>query len=412
VRFGFWRGTRRALSADMPSSAHRAYSIGEVLGAGGMGTVYRARDRESHRELVVKEVRRDVANTQVMRSRFAAECRAARRLDHPNVLRYVDSGDDFLAMELAAGAPLGYELTTGPIALVRIGTIGDQLLSALAHAHARGVVHGDVKTDNLLLDTSTGEDRITLIDFGAARLLDEPPDPLFSGTPEYLAPEVIRGAPLGPPADVYGAGCVLYELVTGEMPFGSGAAQLILSRQLDEEVVPPSVRCPARWIPAGLEHVILRALEKDPRTRYATATDMRDALRFAMREVAAAEHPVPRPDPRAEIGAALVRGVPAAIAIGYLALARQLIDEHKLAEAVRELDEAVDILTGGAGAGAAAAGAVPLWPLLLALASTLDGLGNRRRARVAARHAHRSAAIAGSSQGVVRAAALVARLGA
>ena len=130
-----------------------------------------------------------------------------------------------------------------------------------------------MKSDNVLLDASC--DHVTLIDFGVTRLLDGRiviEDPLLSGTPEYMAPEVILGGLPGPAADVYAVGIILYELLTGTTPFGGGESATILARHVDDEVVPPTTRVPDRKIPAALDRVVTRALAKDPWLRFPSAS--------------------------------------------------------------------------------------------------------------------------------------------
>lgn len=434
-------------------TAPSTYSVGEIVGAGGMGVVHEASHPAATRPLVIKVLRSELAGDPAVKARFAAEVRALRQLDHPNIVHYVDSGEDFLVMERVLGEPLGIVLgSAGPLALSRVLAIGDQLLHALAHAHARGVIHADVKSDNLLFDTTSGTDRVTLIDFGVARLLDDLPidDPLMSGTPEYMAPEVICGQPASAAADLYAVGVILYELLTGTTPFGGGTSDAILLRHLDEDVVPPSLRCPSRSITPALERIVMRALAKDPAQRFTSAETFAVALNDAARgirdvaELAAAEVPrsafsteaptrdwssddVPQalrprriargtrskqPDKaervRATIGDALVRGDVCDIAAGYLELARVLVNQRRLPAAVAELEEALDLLDGPGATGQEPA--LPLWPILLTLAALHDGLGDRRRACIVGRLARTDAARVGSSLGMSRAATLLARL--
>jgi serine/threonine-protein kinase len=255
------------------------YEIGDLVGAGGMGVVYRAFDRLTRTEVVVKFLREELLGEPVMRARFATEVRAVERLCHPNLARFVAGGSEFLVMASAPGAPLGLAVADGgAFELTRIARIGEQLLRALAHAHGRNVVHADVKSDNVLLASG---DRATLIDFGVARLLDEPlaiVDPMVSGTPDYMAPEVILGRAPGPSADLYAVGVILYELLTGTTPFGGGTSTEIMTRHLDEDVEPPSSRRPDRHIPVALERVIMRALAKDPWLRFPSALAFATAL--------------------------------------------------------------------------------------------------------------------------------------
>jgi serine/threonine-protein kinase len=179
-------------------------------------------------------------------------------------------------MEHVRGIPLGVLIRkVGPLPLSRIRVIASQILSGLAAIHRAGLVHGDMKSTNVLVDPSDGLDRVTIIDFGLARrpgtrpvLLDEK---MVSGTPEYMAPELIRGEPITVAADLYAVGVILYEMVTGTTPFGGGTTTTIFERHLADEVVLPSLRCPDRTIPVIFERVILRELDKHAGARHHNA---------------------------------------------------------------------------------------------------------------------------------------------
>src|SRR5262249_7262618 len=144
-----------------------------------------------------------------------------------------------------------------------------QIVRALDAVHAAGVVHGDIKSDNFLVEQTATGDHVTLIDFGLARIGADAPagendadDRLISGTPEYMAPEVIRGEGCLPSSDLYGAGVILYELLTGATPFAGGKATEVMQRHLDDVVIPPSLRRPERPIPPALDDIVLHALAK------------------------------------------------------------------------------------------------------------------------------------------------------
>ena len=198
------------------------------------------------------------------------------------------AGAPFLVMEHLRGEPLGELITrAGAMPLCRAANLVGQILAALGEVHHAGIVHADVKSDNILVETNhDGSELAKLIDFGLARLTDHPRpvipgDLLVSGTPDYIAPEVVRGGIPTPLSDLYGIGVVLYEAVTGATPFGGGSSTRIMQRHLVETVIPAALRCPARQIPMRFDRVILRALEKDPRARFPDAAAFALALELA-----------------------------------------------------------------------------------------------------------------------------------
>lgn len=432
------------------------YVLGELLGRGGMGAVYTARQPSLDRTVAVKLLHPELATDPSIVDRFRTEALAGSRLSHPNVARVLDfgvsaEGTPFLVMEHVAGERLGRILEReGPLPSRRASALVCQLLRALDAAHMAGVVHADVKSDNVLVSTGRdGHDIAILIDFGIARLADRPSpedagdEPVLSGTPEYLAPEVIAGTPPTAASDLYAAGVVLYELLTGETPFHGGSAATIFQRHLDEDAIAPSSRCPDAEISPALDRVVLRALAKDPTMRYASAAQFATALTTAMpasdrtrpldglrptgfsteaptqdwpaaprRRFAEGTHP--QPTDRAEqlrtaVGAAIVAGDTDAIASSYLELARSLVADHHADVAVWELEQAVDVLTSGDGP-ATDTPPAPLWRVLLALAAIYDGIGEAGRARTTARHAWRAANHTHSLTGRHRASALLQRL--
>jgi len=195
----------------------------EEIGRGGMGRVFRARHVRLDRAVAVKFLAGEAASSPEAQARFAREARALGLLDHPNIVRVHDFGDEegerFLVMELVEGRSLAQVLPLPPAEAVRVAL---QVCDALAYAHARGVVHRDIKPANILLD---GEGRVKVTDFGIARIVrqDGPRDTLTAshvvvGTPEYMAPEALAGAPPDPRMDVYAVGALLHEMVTGRPP--------------------------------------------------------------------------------------------------------------------------------------------------------------------------------------------------
>lgn len=241
------------------------YRVEALIARGGMGVVYRATHLGLERQVALKVIARELADREGFRERFLRESRLAARLDHPAVVPIYDSreveGELIVAMRLVPGGDLRRLIEReGPLPPARAVALLGQVAAALDAAHAAGIVHRDVKPHNVLVD---GE-RAYLSDFGLAKALGESgvaSGASVVGTAEYMSPEQWRGGAVGPAADVYSLGCVLYESLTGIPPFAR--------KQADTE---PE-------IPAGLEQVIERAVAKDPGERYASASGLIAAAR-------------------------------------------------------------------------------------------------------------------------------------
>ncbi|HEX8114725.1 MAG TPA: serine/threonine-protein kinase, partial [Kofleriaceae bacterium] len=265
----------------MPPTAALGFQPGEVidgryvlrdrLGEGGMGTVFLANQPGLERMVAIKVLHPELVGEPVHARRLREEARIACRVRSASCVGMIDCGElpdgaPYLVMEYVPGEVLGQVLAEQSISLSRAVEVMEQILGALGAVHAAGIVHGDVKTDNFLVETVAGRDRVTLIDFGLARLADAPHEVdmedgevMVSGTPEYMAPEVVAGEPPGRAADLYAAGVILYELLTGTTPFAGGAPEAIMLRHAREAVIPPSLRCPERDLPPALDRVVLRA---------------------------------------------------------------------------------------------------------------------------------------------------------
>ena len=387
------------------------YALRELIGEGGMGRVFRAEERASFRSVAVKFLRPGLAGDADMLRRFHTEVRAASSLSHPNLVAVIDygvaiPGGPFLVMEYVRGTSLTRLLCTdGPLSPGRAVGLLDQILAALEAAHGAGVVHADIKSDNILVESSARGDGVKIIDFGLARLrrradVASSREELLCGTPEYLAPEVIGGRAPAAASDLYAAGIILFELLTGTTPFAGGTSRQVLKRQLTESVMPPSLRRPDRPIPPALELVVLQALAKDPVSRFADATAFRRALTQAIERMSddpppACDHGnvgAPADDQRLRlqygaIARALQRGVLDEITEGYLELARALVGAGLLDIAIRELQEGIDVVSVGRPLGTF--GHAPSVARLLAGLAGLHGLaGDDVRARRTAIQAH------------------------
>ncbi|MCA8924751.1 MAG: serine/threonine protein kinase, partial [Planctomycetes bacterium] len=252
------------------------------LGRGGMGVVYRARDPRLDRPVALKVILGDPSPQE--RERFRVEAAAAARLDHPNLVRVLSAGEaqgrPFLALEYVEGESLSQRLRrVGRCDALLAARIVAQLARGVAHAHERGVIHRDIKPDNVLLVGDTPR----LTDFGLARLGERhlTQTGTVLGTPAYMAPEQAAGEVdrIGPQSDVYALGAVLYALLAGHPPFRGTSAINTLRRVMDE---PPP---PIPQLPAGLRKILFRALEKEPAQRTASAADLAWELEGWAREV-------------------------------------------------------------------------------------------------------------------------------
>jgi serine/threonine-protein kinase len=267
------------LSTAMFSARYRRVAW---IAGGGIADVYEAEDLATGSTVAIKRMRGRWHGDVRVAAHFVAEVGALRRLENAAVARLRDDGTTcdglrFLVLDRLRGLPFDVWLATVPV-LERTLAAFTRVLDVVAAVHRRGVVHGDLKPGNVVL---TGDDvGVALIDFGLAVVVDAPPTAerlRGFGTPAYLAPELIAGAPRTVATDVYAAGVMLYELLTGAPPFTATTAEDVARSHLLDPVVPPSLRSELR-IGRRLEEVALRALAKDPADRFRSATDLRDAL--------------------------------------------------------------------------------------------------------------------------------------
>jgi DNA-binding beta-propeller fold protein YncE len=251
------------------------YRIEELLGRGGMSVVYLAEDVRLRRKVALKLLEPRLAEDEAFQKRFLAESELAASLDHPCVVPIYEAGEAdgrlFIAMRYVEGSDLKELLRDGPLSAARAVAVCAQVASALDFAHARGLVHRDVKPSNVLLDTSG---HVYLADFGLTKRLAEPRavEPGLFGTIDYVAPEQIRGDEVDARADVYSLGCLLSECLTGEPPFPRSTDAAVLFAHLEEE--------PAA--PARLEQVMAKALAKEPDERYDNCAELVSAAREAL----------------------------------------------------------------------------------------------------------------------------------
>jgi eukaryotic-like serine/threonine-protein kinase len=260
------------------------YEVGRLLGSGGMAEVYEGRDRLLARQVAIKVPLPQYAHDPAFQQRFRREAQAAASLSNPGVVAVYDTGmqngTPFIVMEFVAGRTLKETiLAEGPLAPDRAAQIAAEVCSALAAAHARGLVHRDVKPPNVML---THSGRVKLMDLGIARAdaaesaTQTGAHTTMIGTALYLSPEQAQGQPVDPRSDLYSLGCCLYEMLTGSVPFRGATPVAILYRHVREDPAPPRLLNPE--VPPALEAVCLKALAKRPEDRYQTAVEMRDDL--------------------------------------------------------------------------------------------------------------------------------------
>jgi serine/threonine-protein kinase len=269
------------------------YAITERLGEGGAGLVYRAKDAKLGRLVAIKVLQEHTASVPEWRRRFEREAKVLSALAHPNIVTVTDSGIDndlpYLVMELLQGKTLGDLITEGPLPAARALDIAHQLLRGLAFAHAKGIVHRDLKPDNVFLQALPDQaDHVKLLDFGMAKFLEAAgsrsivdnltQEGTVFGTPSYMSPEQGRAEPVDERADVYAAGVILFELLTGRTPFAGDKFQEIARAHLLDPIPSLAAARPDLSIAAFLQPVVDRALAKKSVERYPDAASMLAAL--------------------------------------------------------------------------------------------------------------------------------------
>ncbi|HEX3254644.1 MAG TPA: Stk1 family PASTA domain-containing Ser/Thr kinase [Gaiellaceae bacterium] len=254
------------------------YRIVRKLGAGGMANVYLAEDEDLGRRVAIKILNDRYANDDLFIERFRREAKSAAALSHPNIVSVYDRGEAegtyYIAMEVIEGRSLKeLIMTRGPLPIAQALAYSHEMLEALRFAHRHGIIHRDIKPHNILI----GE-RLKVTDFGIARAGASQMTEAGSimGTAQYLSPEQARGAPVTASSDLYSVGIVLYEMLTGKVPFSGDSAIEIAMKHLNDAPKPPSKIRPE--IPEELDQVVLRALAKNPEDRYQTAEEFSEDL--------------------------------------------------------------------------------------------------------------------------------------
>ncbi len=278
---------------------NRRYQLLERIGSGGMAEVFRARDLMLDRLVAIKILRADYSSSPEFQERFRQEARAAANLSHPNIVTVHDFGLDggrlFIVMEHVPGADLKTLLRRrGRLSVDEAIPLIVQACAGLGYAHRAGLVHCDVKPHNLLI---TPDKRLKVTDFGIARALTtirpDQREQIVWGSPQYFSPEQARGLPPTPASDVYSLGVVLYETLTGTLPFHATTAEELARLHIYAQPIPLSEFVPD--IPPTLEQIVMKVLSKEPSARYRTADQLgRVLMRFGMTNQTP---PVPAPTP-------------------------------------------------------------------------------------------------------------------
>src|SRR5215472_13117120 len=299
------------------------YRIVRRLGFGGMSSVYLARHVMIDRLSAIKVLRQELNLNPTHRERFLREARAVNRINHRNIVEITDLGEmdgvAYLVMEYVDGGSLADEIKKGAMPWQRAARIGMQIAAALGRAHQMGVIHRDLKPDNILLPRpspgdSGEQDIVKLTDFGIAKIVDAPAltfsEQLF-GTPGYIAPEYVEGLPVDKRADLYAVGVLLYQMMTGSLPYDAKGADLLVSA-LRAAPVPPGKR--VSGLPPELERLLLDLLSRRPEDRPQDAFAVIDALADTLRRHGGSDA-APPPVYLGAVPVPLVDGPPISVAL-------------------------------------------------------------------------------------------------
>jgi eukaryotic-like serine/threonine-protein kinase len=275
------------------------FEIVDRIGAGGMGAVYRALQPEMNRHVAIKILHPKYVSRKDLVARFRREARAMSQLSHPNTARVflygqLDDQSCYFVMEYLEGRNLAQVVRAeGPMEAHRALEVMVQVCGALEEAHRAGIIHRDLKPENIFLTNQGGiEDYPKVLDFGLAKVTEKQMRPgsliltgegMVFGTPEFMSPEQAQGKPLDTRSDIYSLGVVLYELLTGKLPFDAKQPLEFIHLHVSKPPIPLHQRAPDRTFMPGLEEVVMRALAKSPQDRYSSAVAFAEALKDVAR---------------------------------------------------------------------------------------------------------------------------------
>ncbi len=275
------------------------FRVVERIGVGGMGAVYRAEQPEMNRSVAVKILHAKYLSRADLVARFRREARAMSQLSHPNTARVflygqLEDGTCYFVMEYLRGKNLARVVREqGPMEPGRAIDVMVQVCGALEEAHRAGIIHRDLKPENIFLTTQGGiEDFPKVLDFGLAKVTEQQMRPgslvltregMVFGTPEFMSPEQAQGKKLDPRSDIYSLACIMYEMLTGKLPFEAKRPMEYIKLHVDAVPRPLSECAPGRSFPAGLQEVLYKALAKDPNDRFGSAAEFAQALRDVAR---------------------------------------------------------------------------------------------------------------------------------
>ena len=284
------------MSSSVPTSlANGRYQLGQLVGRGGMAEVRVALDKRLGRTVAIKIMRSDLANDEIFLTRFRREAHSVAQMNNPNIVNIYDSGEEtivndsgqtervpYLVMEYVKGQTLRDIIkANGPLSQRDAEQVMLGVLNALEYSHRMGIIHRDIKPGNIMI---SDQGVVKVMDFGIARALDDSAATMTQsqgvvGTAQYLSPEQARGETVDMRSDLYSAGCVLYEMLTGRPPFTGDSAVAIAYQHVSEAATPPSAVIPG--LPKMWDNICAKAMAKDRQNRYATATEFKnDILTF------------------------------------------------------------------------------------------------------------------------------------
>jgi serine/threonine-protein kinase len=306
------------------------FQILQKIGSGGMGSVYRALQPAMNRMVAVKILHPKLANRTDLVARFRREARAMSQLTHPNTAKVflygeLEDGPLYIVMEFLEGKNLNQTVRAdGPFAVERALPVLIQASGALDEAHRAGIIHRDLKPENIfLVQSGTLRDFPKVLDFGLAKVGERQMRPgsviltqegMVFGTPEFMSPEQAQGKSLTPSSDIYSLATILYEMLTGKLPFDARGAMDFIQLQVVGQPIPLNQRVPGRTFPVGLEQIIDRALAKRPEHRFPNAAEFAAALQSVLKGGVYVPQPMARPLPPEQATAARSPGTVAAVA--------------------------------------------------------------------------------------------------